>query len=151
MRSSHLILCCPLLLRTPIPPSITVFSNELTLRIRWPKYWFQLQHHSFQRTPRHSTNLHSHQQCMRVPQIELSLKAECINPNISAYSPQEKAKFLCNLVTWNSVLCSSCEVVSLVNNQRPAETQSYCFCWQDLISEHLTWMLWDCKGGIWPQ
>ena len=39
MSSSHLILCCPLLLLPPIPPSIRVFSNESTLRIRWPKYW----------------------------------------------------------------------------------------------------------------
>ena len=39
MPSSHLILCHPLLLLPPIPPSITVFSNESTLRIRWPKYW----------------------------------------------------------------------------------------------------------------
>ena len=39
MPSSHPILCCPLLLLPPIPPSIRVFSNESTLRIRWPKYW----------------------------------------------------------------------------------------------------------------
>ena len=39
MPSSHLILCCPLLLLPPIPPSIIVFSNESTLRMRWPKYW----------------------------------------------------------------------------------------------------------------
>ena len=38
MLSSHLILCHPLLLLPPIPPSIRVFSNESTLRIRWPKY-----------------------------------------------------------------------------------------------------------------
>ena len=37
--SNHLILCCPLLLLSPIPPSIRVFSNESTLRMRWPKYW----------------------------------------------------------------------------------------------------------------
>ena len=37
--SNHLILCRPLLLLPPIPPSIRVFSNELTLHIRWPKYW----------------------------------------------------------------------------------------------------------------
>ena len=36
--SSHLILCCPLLL-PPIPPSIRIFSNESAPRIRWPKYW----------------------------------------------------------------------------------------------------------------
>ena len=35
----HLILCHPLLLLPPIPPSIRVFSNESTLRMRWPKYW----------------------------------------------------------------------------------------------------------------
>ena len=37
--SSHLVLCCPLLLLPPIPPSIRVFSNESTLCRRWPKYW----------------------------------------------------------------------------------------------------------------
>ena len=39
MPSSHLILCHLLLLLPPIPPSIRVFSNESTLRMRWPKYW----------------------------------------------------------------------------------------------------------------
>ena len=39
MPSSHLILCRPLLLLPPIPPSIRVFSNESTLRLGWPKYW----------------------------------------------------------------------------------------------------------------
>ena len=39
MPSSHLILCRPLLLLPPIPPSIRVFPNESTLRMRWPKYW----------------------------------------------------------------------------------------------------------------
>ena len=37
--ASHLILCRPLPLLPPIPPSIRVFSNESTLRMRWPKYW----------------------------------------------------------------------------------------------------------------
>ena len=39
MPSSHLILCRPLLLLLPIPPSIRVFSNKSTLHMRWPKYW----------------------------------------------------------------------------------------------------------------
>ena len=42
MPSSHLILCHPLLLLPPIPPSIRVFSNESTLHMRWPKYWITL-------------------------------------------------------------------------------------------------------------
>ena len=56
MPSSHLILCRPLLLLPPIPPSIRVFSNESTLRMKWPKVAkvleFQLQQQSFQWTPR---------------------------------------------------------------------------------------------------
>ena len=39
MPSSHLILCCPLLLLPPVPPSIRVFSNESTLCMKWPKCW----------------------------------------------------------------------------------------------------------------
>ena len=39
MPSNHFILCHPLFLLPPIPPSIRVFSNESTLRMRWPKYW----------------------------------------------------------------------------------------------------------------
>ena len=39
MPSSHLILCRPLLLPPPVPPSIRVFSNESTLRMKWAKYW----------------------------------------------------------------------------------------------------------------
>ena len=47
MPSSHLILCRPLLLLPPVPPSIGVFSNESTLHMRWPKYW----HFSFRIIP----------------------------------------------------------------------------------------------------
>ena len=43
MPSSHLILCRPLLLLPPIPPSIRVFSNESTLRMRWPKFQLEFQ------------------------------------------------------------------------------------------------------------
>ena len=39
MSSNHLILCRPLLLLPPLPPSIRVFSNEPALHMRWPKYW----------------------------------------------------------------------------------------------------------------
>ena len=40
MPSSHLILCCPLILLPPIPPSIRVFSNESALHIKWAKHWY---------------------------------------------------------------------------------------------------------------
>ena len=39
MPSSHLILCRPLRVLPPVPPSIRVFSSESTLRMKWPKYW----------------------------------------------------------------------------------------------------------------
>ena len=48
MPSNHLILCRPLLLPPSIFPSARVISRESVLCIRWPKYWFQLQHQSFQ-------------------------------------------------------------------------------------------------------
>ena len=48
MPSNDLILCRPLLLSPSIFPNIRVFSNESALCIMWPKYWFQLQHQSFQ-------------------------------------------------------------------------------------------------------
>ena len=53
MPFSHLILCRPLLLLPPIPPSIKVFSDESTLHLRWPKCWsFSFSISSFQRNPR---------------------------------------------------------------------------------------------------
>ena len=52
MPSCHLILCHPLLLLPPIPPSIRVFSNESTLHEVAKVLEFQLQHHSLQRNPR---------------------------------------------------------------------------------------------------
>ena len=52
MPSSHLILCRPLLLLPPIPPSIRVFSSESTLHMRWPKYWS----FSFRKLPYFSLN-----------------------------------------------------------------------------------------------
>ena len=64
MPSSHLILCCPLLLLPPIPPSIRVFSNESTLCMRWPKYW----RFSFSISP---SNEHPGLICFRVDWLDL--------------------------------------------------------------------------------
>ena len=64
MPSSHLILCRPLLLLPPIPPSIRVFSNESTLHMRWPKYWS----FSFSISP---SNEHSGLICLRMNWLDL--------------------------------------------------------------------------------
>ena len=61
MPSSHLIFCCPLLL---LPPSIRVFSNESTLRLRWPKYWS----FSFSISP---SNEHPRLICFRMDWLDL--------------------------------------------------------------------------------
>ena len=52
MPSNPLILCCLLLILPSNFPSIRIFSSESALCIMWPKYWFQLPHHSFQWTPK---------------------------------------------------------------------------------------------------
>ena len=65
MPSSHLILCCPLLLcPQSLPPSIRVFSNESTLRMRWPKYWS----FSFSISP---SNEHPGLVCFRMDWLDL--------------------------------------------------------------------------------
>ena len=64
MPSNHFILCRPLLLLPPIPPSIRVFSNESALPIRWPKYWS----FSFNISP---SNEHSGLICFRMEWLDL--------------------------------------------------------------------------------
>ena len=64
MPSSHLILCCPLLLLPSICPSIRVFSNESTLHMRWPKYWS----FSFSINP---SNEHTGLICFRMDRLDL--------------------------------------------------------------------------------
>ena len=71
MPSSHLILCRPLLLLPPIPPSIRVFSNESTLHMRWPKYWS----FSFSISP---SNEHPGPICFRMDWLDLYNPAKFI-------------------------------------------------------------------------
>ena len=74
MPSSHLILCHPLLLLLPIPPSIRVFSKESALHLRWPKYWS----FSFRISP---SNEHLGSPCSPRDSQEYSptLQFKCIN------------------------------------------------------------------------
>ena len=73
MPSSHLILCCPLLLLPPILPSIRVFSNETTLCIRWPKYWS----FSFSVSPssEHSELISFRMDWLNLPTVQGTLKS----------------------------------------------------------------------------
>ena len=73
MPSSHLILCRPLLLLPPIPPSIRVFSNESTLHMRWPKYWS----FSFSMSPskEHPGPISFRMDWLNVPAIQGTLKS----------------------------------------------------------------------------
>ena len=69
MPSNHLILCRPLLFLPPIPPSIRVFSNESTLRMRWPKYW------SFIPSKEHPGLISFRMDCLDLPAVQGTLKS----------------------------------------------------------------------------
>ena len=79
MPSSHLIPCCPLLLLYPIPPSIRVFSNESTLRMRWPKYWS----FSLSITP---SNEHPRLICFRMGWLDLLAVQETLKSLLQHHS-----------------------------------------------------------------
>ena len=66
MPSNHLVLCCPLLLLPSIFPTITVFSNESVLHIRWPKYWS----FSFNISPPNECSGGNHPSSLRIYQTQ---------------------------------------------------------------------------------
>ena len=95
MPSSHLILCCPLLLLPPIPPSIRVFSYESALRIRWPNY----RSFSFNISP---SNEHPGLISFRMDWLDLlavqgSLKSLLQHHNSKAFILQRSAFFIVQL------------------------------------------------------
>ena len=97
MPSSHLFLCCPLLLLPAIFPSIRVFSNELALRIRWPKYW----NFSFSISP---SNEYSELISFRIdwfdlPAVQGTLKSLLLEPK-----PKPMTAFLVTIFPCSSVL-----------------------------------------------
>ena len=94
--SSHLILCRPLLLLPPIPPSIRVFSNESTLRMRWPKYWS----FSFSISP---SNEHSGLISFRIDWLDL-LAVQWLQE--SSPTPQFKSKSLALSFLYSPTLTS---------------------------------------------
>ena len=79
MPYSHFILCHPLLLLPPIPPSISVFSNESTLRMRWPKYWS----FSFSISP---SNEHPRLICFRMGWLDLLAVQETLKSLLQHHS-----------------------------------------------------------------
>ena len=82
MPSSHLILCRPLLLLPPIPPSIRVFSNESTLHMRWPKYWS----FSFNISPsnEHPGLISFRMDCLDLLAVQRTLKESSPTPHIKS-------------------------------------------------------------------
>ena len=83
MPSSHLILCRPLLLLPPTPPSIRVFSSESTLRMRWPKYWS----FSFSIIPskEHPTLISFRMDWLDLPAVQGTLKSLLQHPSSKAW------------------------------------------------------------------
>ena len=88
MPSSHLILCRPFFLLPPIPPSIRVFSNESTLCMRWPKYWFS------------------------TLDAEVSALASFLPKNTQGWSPLEWTGWI-PLQSYKSGVCKLCRAKSL--------------------------------------
>ena len=84
MPSSHLILCRPLLLLPPIPPSIRVFSSESSLWMKWPKYWS----FSFSIIP---SNEHPGLISFRVDWLDLLALEEDLSPQECSPTPQFKS------------------------------------------------------------
>ena len=84
MPSNHLVLCHPLLLPPSIFPSIRVFSNESTLRIRWPKYW----HFSFNISP---TNEHPGLVFFRMDWLDLLAVQGTLKSLLQHPTPQFKS------------------------------------------------------------
>ena len=95
MPSNYLILCHPLLLLPPIPPSIRVFSNESVLHIRWPKYWS----FSFSISPfnEHSGLISFRMDWLDLPAVQGSLKSLLQHHNSKASILLHSAFFLVQL------------------------------------------------------
>ena len=121
MPSSHLILCCLLLLLLPIPPSIRVFSNESTLHMRWPKYW----NFSFSISP---SNEHPGLLSFRMDWLDLLAVQGTLNGLLQQHS--SKASIL---------QCSAIFVVQLshpymTTGKTTALTRRTFLCWQSNVS-----------------
>ena len=95
MPSSHLILCPPLLLLPPIPPSIRVFSNESTLHMRWPKYWSFS--HSISPSNEHLGLISFKMDWLDLPAVQGTLKSLLQHHSSEASIPQRSAFFIVQL------------------------------------------------------
>ena len=135
MPSSHLILSCPLLLLPPVPPSIRVFSNESTLRVRWPKYWS----FSFSISP---SNEHPGLISFRMDWLDLFAVQGTLE---SSPTPQFKSinfSGFCSptyKVDWN--LNFSIEIFGCNSSNWYFQF----FCWKIPL---LTWNLWELKRSL---
>ena len=120
MPSSHLILCCPLLLLPPIPPSIRVFSNESTLRIRWPKYWS----FSFNIS---SSNEHPGLISFRMDGLDLLAVQGTLKSLLQHHSSKAS-------VFWHSSFLHSPTLTSIHNHWKNHSLDQTDLCWQSNVS-----------------
>ena len=119
MPSNHLILCHPLLLLPPIPPSIRVFSNESALCIRWPKYWS----FSFNISP---SNEHSGLISFRMDSLDLLAVQGTLKTFIQHHSSKA-------LILWHSVLYNP-PLTSMHDYWKNHGLDYRDLCWQSNVS-----------------
>ena len=121
MPSSHLILCHPLLLLPPIAPSIRVFSNESTLRMRWPKYWS----FSFNFSP---SNEHPGLISFRMDWLDLLAVQGTLKSLLQHHS--SKASIL-----WCSIFLHSPIFTSIHDHWKNHSLDQMDLCWQSNVSD----------------
>ena len=107
IQPSHLL--SPLLLLPPIPPSIRVFSNESTLRIRWPKYWS----FSFSISP---SNEHPGLICFRMDWLDLLAAQGTLKSLLQPHSSKASIFQLMNPQTYHQILSASFTVHATLSN-----------------------------------
>ena len=114
MPSSHLILCCPLLLPPSIFPSIRVFSNESILCIRWPKHWS----YSFSISP---SNEHSGLISLRIDWLDLLAAQGTLKSLLQHHSSKAELNMPANLE--NSAVATGLEKVSFHSSSKERQCQ----------------------------
>ena len=141
MPSSHLILCRPLLLLPPIPPSVRVFSNESTLHMRWPKYWSFMLAHKMSLSVQFSSVTQS---CPTLrPHESQHARPPCPSPTPGVHSDPRPSSWWCHPAISSSVVPFSSCPQSLPASESFPVSQLFTWGGQSTgVSASVSFLLW---------